>query len=125
VLINETCHNILISLNFDSGGGTSPIQQPSKCVLAWKSWKCFGVHVTPNRQGHNPAAGSGYSVPDEQIYVDDEPADLPSGSIEVTFADTDANYACVPSGGPDVSLISIEMGEIFTICSKWYPGCEN
>jgi hypothetical protein len=68
---------------------------------------------------------AGVESPDEQIYVDDEPADLPSGSIEVTFADTDANYACVPSGGPDVSLISIEMGEIFTICSKWYPGCEN
>jgi hypothetical protein len=68
---------------------------------------------------------AGIQSPDEQIYVDDEPADLPSGSIEVTFADTDANYACVPSGGPDVSLISIEMGEIFTICSKWYPGCEN
>ena len=68
---------------------------------------------------------AGIQSPDEQIYVDDEPADLPSGSIEVTFADTDANYACVPSGGPDVSLISIEMGEIFTICGKWYPGCEN
>jgi hypothetical protein len=68
---------------------------------------------------------AGVESPDEQIYVDDEPVDLPSGSIEVTFADTDANYACVPSGGPDVSLISIEMGEIFTICSKWYPGCEN
>lgn len=68
---------------------------------------------------------AGIQSPDELIYVDDEPADLPPGSIEVTFADTDANYACVPSGGPDVSLISIEMGEIFTICSKWYPGCEN
>jgi len=68
---------------------------------------------------------AGVQSPDDQVYVDDEPADLPPGSIEVTFADTDSNYACVPSGGPDVSLISIEIGEIFTICSKWFPGCEN
>jgi len=67
----------------------------------------------------------GVQSPEDQIYVDDEPFDLPPGSIEVTFADTESNYACVPSGSPDVSLISIEIGEIFTICGKWYPGCEN
>lgn len=68
---------------------------------------------------------AGVLSPENEIYVDDEPADLPRGSIEVTFADTDSNYVCVPAGGPDVSLISIEIGEIFTICGKWYPGCEN
>lgn len=69
---------------------------------------------------------AGVLDPEEEIYVDDDVDGFPIGAVEVTFADTDSNYSCVPQeGSSTVSLISIEMGEVFTICKKWSPGCDN
>ena len=68
---------------------------------------------------------AGITSPENEIFVNDKPIDLPVGSIEVTFTDTDSNYSCVPMEESEVSLISIEIGEIITICKKWYPGCDN